>query len=53
MHNSSWYFTSYASGADKKIFLCDYKSQADLVIYFTSYQSGAGWKHNSKKWLME
>lgn len=49
----SWYFTSYQSGADKKIYFVDYKSQADLVIYFTTYQSGAGWKSSSKKWLME
>lgn len=50
---NSWYFTSYASGADKKVYFVDYKSQADLVIWFTSYQSGAGWKRSSKKYLME
>ncbi len=49
----SWYFASFQSSADKKIFFVDFKSQADLVIYFTRYQSGAGWKRSSKKYLME
>lgn len=34
------------------VYSCQYKSEADIVIYFTDYKSEAGWRNNSKKHLM-
>jgi hypothetical protein len=47
-----WYFVTYQSQADKKIFFVDYQSQSDLKIYFVSYQSQAGWRNKAKMHLL-
>ena len=53
MNNSGlWYFVDYESQAEKTIYFVDYKSQADLLIYFVDYKNQAGWRNNSKKYLL-
>ncbi|MAS38519.1 MAG: hypothetical protein CMB84_00745, partial [Flammeovirgaceae bacterium] len=47
-----WFFVEHESRSDKKIFFSDYKSQADLKIFFVDYKSQAGWRNNSKKYLL-
>jgi hypothetical protein len=51
-NDGRWFFTEYASQAQKKVFFTDYASQADLKIYFVEYESQAGWTDNSRKHLM-
>lgn len=35
------------------VYSCQYKSDADIVIYFTQYKSDAGWQNKSKLYKME
>jgi hypothetical protein len=51
-NQGKWFFTDYASQANKKIFWVDYESQAQLKIYFVPYASRAGWKKPEKKHLL-
>ena len=48
-----WYNVSYESQADFKLYFVDYESQADLKIYFVDYESQAGWRNNSKEYLLK
>lgn len=41
-----------ATAGAQTVYSCDYRSDADLVIYFTSYKSDAGWRNKSKQHLM-
>jgi hypothetical protein len=36
----------------QKIFIVDYKSQADLKVYVVEYESQAGWKNKEKQYLL-
>ena len=47
-----WYFVDKQYKADKKIFFVDYEYQSDLKIFFVDQQYKAGWKKNSKKYLL-
>jgi len=47
-----WFFESFPSRADKRIFISKYRSRAELIICFTQYRSRAGWRKQQKKHLL-
>jgi len=47
-----WYMVDYEYQADKSVYFVDYEYQADLKIYIVDYSYQAGWKKNSKSYLL-
>ena len=45
-------YSSQVRGNEGLWFFVDYSSQADKKIYFVEYRSQAGWRNNSKKYLL-
>lgn len=51
--NGKWHFVCCENDAQKKVYFVENEKQADIKVYFVNTENQAGWKNNSKNYLMK